>query len=288
MSVSSVSLQQPSISLTSADGGLHWSPEAAEITKGHSFVITCSISPQFPEGVFSLFFCGFNTTDTKPVVNHSASFEFPIAEYEHQGNYSCVYEVILSSRTFSAVTTSIRVIITSAGSLVLLLLVLVVICLVRKRRQQAVASGVLQLSVRNLNEDLEDDEEQHYENFVQAKYKKRQKVQASGLVDGKMSVRNLNEDLEDDEEQHYENFEQARYKKRQKVRARGLVDKDHDDYERKERVQRGCVQSQVTSAAYHCKNLNQLFTEDSLDIYGEKEDVYQNISFSTAVQKHRE
>ncbi|KAE8283607.1 hypothetical protein D5F01_LYC19010 [Larimichthys crocea] len=101
-----VPLQQPSIYLTSPNKGLVWSPEGAEITKGYSFVITCSISSHYPGGVFSLIFSGSNITNTKPAVNQSASFDFPVAEYEHQGNYSCVYEVTLSSRKFTSTETA--------------------------------------------------------------------------------------------------------------------------------------------------------------------------------------
>ncbi|XP_035037105.2 uncharacterized protein LOC118123690 [Hippoglossus stenolepis] len=278
-----VPLLQPTIDLISADGGLHWSPEAAEVTKGHSFVFNCSISSQLPEGVFSLFFCGSNITD-KPAVNHSASFEFPVAEYEHQGNYSCVYEVALSSRTFSGVTTSISVIVklslsllvssVAAGSLVLLLLVPVVICLVCKRRPQAMPPGVPQLAVRNHYEDPDDEVEQLYVNFEQVK---GQLEQASGLLDAKIAVRIHYEDTDDEVEQLAENFEQVTYKKRQWEQA-SSVDEDHDDYEgEKNNKGSGCVQSQVTSATDHDNNVNQPFAEDWLDIYGEDEDVYQNI-----------
>ncbi|KAE8283600.1 hypothetical protein D5F01_LYC19003 [Larimichthys crocea] len=101
-----VPLQQPSISLTSPNKGLVWGSEGAAITKGYSFVITCSISSHYPGGVFSLIFSGSDITDTKPAVNQSASFDFPVAEYEHQGNYSCVYEVTLSSRKFTSTETA--------------------------------------------------------------------------------------------------------------------------------------------------------------------------------------
>uniref|UniRef100_A0A3B4TRC4 Ig-like domain-containing protein n=1 Tax=Seriola dumerili TaxID=41447 RepID=A0A3B4TRC4_SERDU len=105
-------LQQPNISLTSPDGGLVWSPEATEVTRGYSFFITCSVSSNYPWGDFSLIFSGSKTAVTKPAINHSTTFEFPAADYEHQGNYSCVYEVTLSSRKFiSTKTTSITVII---------------------------------------------------------------------------------------------------------------------------------------------------------------------------------
>ncbi|XP_039681942.1 uncharacterized protein LOC120575288 [Perca fluviatilis] len=102
----SLPLQQPSISLTSPNRGLVWGPEGAQITRGFSFVFTCSTSSHYPGGVFHLIFSGSNLTNTEPAVNQSASFSFPVAEYEQQGNYSCVYEVTLSSRTFTSTQTA--------------------------------------------------------------------------------------------------------------------------------------------------------------------------------------
>ena len=103
---SPVPLQHPNISLTSPNGGLIWGHEAAEVTRGFSFVITCLISTHYPGGVFSLIFSGSNISDTKPAVNLSSSFNFPVAEFEHQGIYSCVYEVTLSSRNFTSEETA--------------------------------------------------------------------------------------------------------------------------------------------------------------------------------------
>lgn len=106
-----VTLQQPNISLTCPNGGLVWSPEGAEVIMGYSFIITCSISPHYPGGLFSLIFSGSNITDTQPAVQQSASFTFPVAEDEHQGSYSCVYEVTLSSKKFTSETEQISVVI---------------------------------------------------------------------------------------------------------------------------------------------------------------------------------
>ncbi|KAK2832818.1 hypothetical protein Q5P01_016707 [Channa striata] len=97
-----VSLQQPNILLTCPDGGLVLSPHGAEVTRGYSFVITCSIYSIYPEGRFFLIFSSSTITETKSAVNYSASFNFPAAQYEHQGNYSCVYEVTLSTRRFNS------------------------------------------------------------------------------------------------------------------------------------------------------------------------------------------
>ncbi|XP_034054486.1 leukocyte immunoglobulin-like receptor subfamily B member 2 isoform X3 [Gymnodraco acuticeps] len=99
----SVPLQRPKLSVTSPSGGLFWSPEGAEVTRGHSFLLTCSIAPQYPGGLFSLLFSGSRLNVSRPAVNHSASFSFPAAGPEQQGSYSCLYEVTLSSsRTFTS------------------------------------------------------------------------------------------------------------------------------------------------------------------------------------------
>lgn len=110
-----VTLQQPSICLTSPNTGLVWGPEGAEVIRGDDFVFTCSISSHFPGGVFSLIFSDSNITETKPAVNNSASFTFPEADYEHQGNYSCVYEVVVVSRKFTSTFTAMSVTIKKAG-----------------------------------------------------------------------------------------------------------------------------------------------------------------------------
>ncbi|CAI5674141.1 unnamed protein product [Oreochromis niloticus] len=96
-----VRLQRPIISLTSPNAGLVWGPEGAQITRGYSFILTCSINSTFSSGHFILSFSGSNLTE--PAVNKSASFSFPVAEYEHQGNYSCVYETTaMLSRKFTS------------------------------------------------------------------------------------------------------------------------------------------------------------------------------------------
>ncbi|XP_034568093.1 deleted in malignant brain tumors 1 protein-like isoform X1 [Notolabrus celidotus] len=101
-----VQLQQPSISLTSPNKGLVWSPEGAKVTRGYSLVFLCSINCSYPDGRFFLISSDASTVVIKPAVNHSASFEFPVVEYEHQGNYSCLYEVELSTQRFNSTATA--------------------------------------------------------------------------------------------------------------------------------------------------------------------------------------
>ncbi|XP_041672888.1 deleted in malignant brain tumors 1 protein-like isoform X2 [Cheilinus undulatus] len=169
-----VRLQQPSIYLTSHDRGVVWSSEGARVTRGYSFVFTCSINSSYPEGQFFLLSSGSNIIASKPSVNYSASFNFPVAEYEHQGNYSCVYEVKLSSRSFNSTeTVPITVVIkfsllplessVAAGTLLLLVVALVVVCLVCKRRQQAKQHGTpdqIQMAVTatTCHDDIDEDD----------------------------------------------------------------------------------------------------------------------------------
>lgn len=101
----SVSLQQPSISVTSPDGGLAEVPEGREIMKGYSLIFTCSNNERYSGGVFNLIFDSSNMKHmkhTKTSVNSSASFSFPAADFGHEGRYSCVYEITLTEGTFTS------------------------------------------------------------------------------------------------------------------------------------------------------------------------------------------
>ncbi|KAK3553302.1 hypothetical protein QTP86_033110, partial [Hemibagrus guttatus] len=102
--ICSVNLQQPNISFSAADGWSHYGPEGPEMTRGYGFSIICSTNPQYPGGFFHLGFSGSNITRTQSAVNHSAIFLFPEADFDHLGNYSCTYEVNVSSRTFTSTT----------------------------------------------------------------------------------------------------------------------------------------------------------------------------------------
>ncbi|KAL1278231.1 hypothetical protein QQF64_024904, partial [Cirrhinus molitorella] len=109
-----VDLQQPSISHSAPDGWFVEGPQGPVITRGHSFTIICSTESQFPGGSFHLF-RGSNITRSESALNHSASFSFPKADYSHEGNYSCVYEVSVSSRSFRS-SASELLLITITGS----------------------------------------------------------------------------------------------------------------------------------------------------------------------------
>nr|XP_055049765.1 uncharacterized protein LOC129435967 [Misgurnus anguillicaudatus] len=136
-----VNLQKPNISLS---GLYDFGHQGSVITRGHSFTITCSSESQYSGGFFSLF-SGSNITSSQPAVNHSAVFIFPDADYSHEGNYSCVYEVIVSSRTLHSdasdlllitIRASLLPVIGAVVSAVLLIFSALVIVFMVKRRQK--------------------------------------------------------------------------------------------------------------------------------------------------------
>ncbi|KAI2645580.1 Immunoglobulin superfamily member 1 [Labeo rohita] len=144
VNITVVNLQQPSISHSAPDGQFVVGSQRPVITKGHSFTIICSTESQYPGGSFHLF-RGSSITRSESAVNHSSSFSFPEADYSHEGTYSCVYEVSVSSRSFSSsaselllitITASLLPVIGAAVSAVLLLLSVLIIILLLKRRQK--------------------------------------------------------------------------------------------------------------------------------------------------------
>ncbi|XP_063050240.1 immunoglobulin superfamily member 1-like [Engraulis encrasicolus] len=100
-----VSLPQPVISASGPDGELSWGTHGPEVPRGQSFSIVCSIQSQYPGGSFHLVSDGSDEIWTELAVNNSASFYFTEADLTHGGNYSCFYEVTLSSRLFKSTKT---------------------------------------------------------------------------------------------------------------------------------------------------------------------------------------
>ncbi|XP_043091810.1 deleted in malignant brain tumors 1 protein [Puntigrus tetrazona] len=178
ITITVVDLQKPSISHSYPDGS-----QGPVITRGHSFTIICSTQSQHPGGSF-LLFRGSDITGTESDVNLSSSFFFPEADYSHEGNYSCVYEVSVSSRSFRSsasdlllitITASLLPVIGAAVSAVLLLLSgLIIFLLLKRRRQQRNTETVLKFSFRNGTDNTyagashgnknEEDDEDDYEN----------------------------------------------------------------------------------------------------------------------------
>ncbi|XP_026161562.1 scavenger receptor cysteine-rich type 1 protein M160-like [Mastacembelus armatus] len=95
--------------------------QGLQILRGSYFTISCSIQPQYPGGSFQLSFTSSSTAHnyTQPAANHSAHFLFPAAKPTHQGNYTCVYQVYVSSHNISSEShqLSVTVSATAADSL---------------------------------------------------------------------------------------------------------------------------------------------------------------------------
>ncbi|KAG9264061.1 hypothetical protein AMEX_G22296 [Astyanax mexicanus] len=240
-----VNLLQPNISFSAPDGGSHWGPQGLEVTSGYSFLIICSTQPQYPGGSFHLEFSESNITSiSQPAVNHSATFFFHEADYDHQGNYSCVYEVTVSSRTFRSSTTELLAITVKAslapfigsgvGIGLLLILVPILIFIIwrcKRQKQQKDVKVVYKQRGRNtydtaahgrneMDEDEEDYENadifQHNEHSddsgedyinVDVKVDKKAKAKADNVYTGPNNCGKTfaGNEMEEDEDEDYEN-----------------------------------------------------------------------------------
>ncbi|KAK2916400.1 hypothetical protein Q8A67_000774 [Cirrhinus molitorella] len=177
-----VDLQKPSIFHSAPDEQFVVGSQGPVITRGHSFTIICSTESQFPGGSFHLF-RGSNITRSESAVSHSASFSFPEADFSHEENYSCVYEVSVSSRSFRSsaselllitITASLLPVIGAAVSAVLLLLSVLIIILLLKRRQKqrnkethskcSFTKGAANTYAGAPHDENEEDDEADYEN----------------------------------------------------------------------------------------------------------------------------
>ncbi|XP_058262753.1 uncharacterized protein LOC131363833 isoform X2 [Hemibagrus wyckioides] len=188
ITITVVNLQQPNISFSAADGWSHYGPEGPEMIRGYGFSIICSTEPQYPGGSFHLGFSGSNITRTQSAVNHSAVFLFPEADFDHQGNYSCTYEVNVSSRTCTSTPTE-ALFVTVKASLapyigigvaggLLLMLVLLIICFVKTQKRRKCQKEMKNDSQRAKNTyefpqaEIETDDEEAYENMETIFYQK--------------------------------------------------------------------------------------------------------------------
>ncbi|XP_019947587.2 scavenger receptor cysteine-rich type 1 protein M130-like isoform X1 [Paralichthys olivaceus] len=168
-----VKLETPSISLTSPHAMVIYSPVKISVPEGSSFSVTCSTHSKYPAGVFYLAKSNKNTTEMKPAFGHSvfylAYFEFPAIDFIHQGEYSCVYAVNLSSVVFTSPPSKsleVAVIASSSSSvvtgvvvsLVVLVIVLAIGYMVWRRRWRG-AGTMVQFSNRfggAIKQDAED------------------------------------------------------------------------------------------------------------------------------------
>ncbi|KAI9513605.1 hypothetical protein NQZ68_041936 [Dissostichus eleginoides] len=121
-------LLQPNISVSSSMYGVSGAQQQGfQVFRGSTFSISCSIQPQYPGGSFLLSSSTHNYT--QPAVNHSAHFLFPAAEPAHQGNYSCVYHLLVRSHSFSSESRLLSVTVSDPPPLILRAVVLLLILL---------------------------------------------------------------------------------------------------------------------------------------------------------------
>ncbi|KAK7939329.1 hypothetical protein WMY93_002655 [Mugilogobius chulae] len=174
-----VDLQRPNISVSSPDQQQR-PLSSIQVTKGYSFIINCSTSASYPEGLFLLWFSGSNSSVSEPSVNHSASFSFPLSQSQHQGQYSCVYQVTGAGRTYTspnsthvvvAVKQPLLPIILPVATVSLLLLVLIGLFFLHRRRRRKrrhvvklTSPAPAPMTSTNQYEESDDEEEADYVN----------------------------------------------------------------------------------------------------------------------------
>ncbi|XP_066498181.1 uncharacterized protein [Hoplias malabaricus] len=192
-------LLQPNISFSSSpDGDSHWWLQSSEVTRGHSFSIICFTEPQYPGGSFHLEFSGSSITRTQSAVNHSASFFFPEADFTHQRNYSCVYEVAVSTRTFTSSSTPLLSVTVKASPVpiiasgvsegLFLILVLIIIYFIKRSKKQEVHQMDVKMDPRHRAKNTygttggnnETEDEDDYENAEAIFYHKEDSDDSEG------------------------------------------------------------------------------------------------------------
>ncbi|XP_032425811.1 uncharacterized protein LOC116724314 [Xiphophorus hellerii] len=268
--VCSDAFSPPRISLTLPNGTSINSPHA-EIPRGSSFAIKCTVdSIPGKSKTFSLKYNGNSTNIPELESNRTASFNIPVADYNDEGNYSCTYAVDLNEIYKSDESGWIHVIVRDpwwklllyilpAGVLVLLLMVLLVACVVCRRRKPAEKpSDVVlnQVTVRNSCIDDEEEEEGDYVNV--------EPVETNSLGTEEMDEKdNDSHDYEDpeqdksdssDDEHDYENPNVGPVAPADVTKEQSEEEDSSDDEE-------------------DYVNL----VEQTVDIYGEELDIYQNL-----------
>ncbi|XP_024864179.2 uncharacterized protein LOC112450911 [Kryptolebias marmoratus] len=253
-------MQAPNISLTSPDR-LVWVSEHVEVTRGYNCVFTCSDIPDNLEGHFIFKFSGLYLS--KNYTNQSNTLSF-VADYEHEGNYSCVYEVT-PGKNRSAESKRINVIIKYSllniliysvvpGVVLLLLMVVLVVFLVcRRRRRDSQSDSVIlnQITIRNSYEE-EEEEEGDYVNVNPEDTNTNPAVEAMG----------------EDENDH--DYEDPEIEDQCIVSLRAPVTVEDQEKEDSDEEENSCDENDYV-------NLADSVSEQTLDIYGEQQDIYQNI-----------
>ncbi|XP_027881251.1 uncharacterized protein LOC114149510 [Xiphophorus couchianus] len=295
--VCSDAFSPPRISLT-LPNGTSINSSHAEIPRGSSFAIKCTVD-SIPDRskTFSLKYIGNSTNITELKSNRTASFNISVADYNNEGNYSCTYEVNLNEIYKSDESGWIHVIVRDpwwklllyilpAGVLVLLLMVLLVACLVCRRRKRAEKpSGVVLNQVTVRNSCIDDEEEEDYVNV--------EPVETNSLGTEEMDEKdNDSHDYEDpeqdksdssDDEHDYEdpNVGPVAPADATKEQSEEEDSSDEHDYENPNvgpvaPADATKEQSEEEDSSDDGEDYVNL-VEQTVDIYGEELDIYQNL-----------
>lgn len=94
-----------------------YTPDEISVNRGSSFSVVCSTVSKYPGGYFYLARSNKNISEAQPAYGHSifyrATFDFPAIEYKHQGAYTCIFGINISSTPFcSDPSKSLQVIVT--------------------------------------------------------------------------------------------------------------------------------------------------------------------------------
>lgn len=105
------------ISLSSPYAMVVYSPDEISVDKGSSFSIICSTVSKYPGGFFYLTRSNKNISEAQPAYGHSvfyrSTFEFHQIQFIHQGAYTCVYAINISSVPYySTPSKSLQVVVT--------------------------------------------------------------------------------------------------------------------------------------------------------------------------------
>ncbi|XP_013886855.1 uncharacterized protein LOC106534691, partial [Austrofundulus limnaeus] len=276
-------LEKPIIKLTSPSGGLVWVSGHAEVTRGHSFIFNCSLNSNNSSDYFILKFS--SQDNSKRWTSQSNSFNFYEAEYDHEGNYSCVHEGNRNNTSPESdpiyVTIKYPLLklllysVVPGATLLLLVLVLIVVLVCRRRRRDRRPESVTltqTAAVRN-NYNDDEEEEQDYINVDPGdSNRKLNPVASEEDEDG-----NDYENLEDKEDSDYEKPE----------------DDDDNDYENlqdeddnvkatkaavaaKKQREEDCDEEESSDDEHDYVNLDGSISEQTVDIYEGQQDIYQN------------
>ncbi|KAM4522290.1 scavenger receptor cysteine-rich domain-containing protein DMBT1-like [Odontesthes bonariensis] len=213
-----VKLEKPSIFLDSPHAMVIYRLDKITVNKDSTFSITCSTYATYSTGVFYLTKSETNHTEVKEATGHTiyrlANFEFSGIDFQHQGEYFCVYAVNISTHLFCSLPSKplqISVISSSSSSvvgavvgvLVVLLLVSVIGFLVWRKKWRGTGvmvqfsnrfDGAIQQDLEDRNKGLPDERERRNQIYESRPHRDSTKEGSTNL-DSDSPVERVPEDL---------------------------------------------------------------------------------------------